>query len=163
MAIIAKNFLTGDVNQFAMNAWRGQRVEFGFGGVVATAVVDSTETGTLLPGDAVTIVGTSKGVLHVKKAAAATDVRFGFVAYNAKDINATYKKGSYISVCSSYTLVNMVTDEAIAAGTTVYYDPADGGITATSTSMGNSVGIAYEAASSAVAAGQIIRVLVKTV
>jgi hypothetical protein len=152
-------YLTADINQFGMTAIRGQRVEFGFGGVVATAVVDASEPNVIKPGDAVTVVSNSTGVLHVKKAAVG-DMLFGVALYNAKEINMSYAKGSYLSVGSAFTLVNMVAKTAITALAPVYYDFADGNVTVTASATTIQVGLAYESKDGSGADGALVRVIV---
>lgn len=143
MAIVKANFFTHSLNQFMPNRVRGEYLDWGLNADVIEVQIDASETGTLYAGDPVKIASTSKGKLKVV-AANATDKFVGFIIYNPK--HETAKAGDIVSIILRGGVMSCVTEEAIAAGTIVYYDATDGSITATPPADAQSrVGVTFEA------------------
>jgi len=116
--------MTQTLNQFSQSAERGQISLLGAEGFLVSAIVDSTETGTLNAGDAVEIISTSRGIPKVKKLAAATNKVFGFVIYNpVKNANVA---GDRIEVMITGGVMYMTASEAINADVEVEYDITTG-------------------------------------
>lgn len=146
-----KKFLSMDsvVFSYKENSMRGQIVE-GVGGSVSglalPAVVDATQVGELLPGDPVSIVATSTGTGHYKKATDNTKI-VGFVALDTK--KTSYKAGDVFTLASTGKVMQMVASTALSAGQGVYCDlttdAANIVVTAASQGNGKMVGVAEEA------------------
>lgn len=151
------------LNQFAQTAERGQIALLNADSFILSAVVDASipAQSTLKTGDLVKIVGTSKGVPHVIPTTAAADAPFGFVVFNAVK-NDGFKAGDRVEIMFTGGWMYMIASAAITAGSKVIYTPASGQVTAAvaSPSNGAIVGVALDAAS---AAGDLIRVYVKTI
>lgn len=151
------------LNQFAQTAERGQIALLNADSFILSAVVDASipAQSTLKTGDLVKIVGTSKGVPHVIPTTAAADAPFGFVVFNAVK-NDGFKAGDRVEIMFTGGWMYMIASAAITAGSQVIYTPASGQVTAAvaSPSNGAIVGVALDAAS---AAGDLIRVYVKTI
>lgn len=151
------------LNQFAQTAERGQIALLNADSFILSAVVDASipAQSTLKTGDLVKIVGTSKGVPHVIPTTAAADAPFGFVVFNAVK-NDGFKAGDRVEIMFTGGWMYMIASAAITAGSKVIYTPTSGQVTASveSSSNGAIVGVALDAAS---AAGDLIRVYVKTI
>lgn len=152
------------LNQFAQTAERGQIALLNADSFILSAVVDASipAQSTLKTGDLVKIVGTSKGVPHVIPTTAAADTPFGFVVFNAVK-NDGFKAGDRVEIMFTGGWMYMIASAAITAGSQVIYTPASGQVTAavgSPSSNGAIVGVALDAAS---AAGDLIRVYVKTI
>ena len=118
--------MTQNLNQFSQSAERGQISLLGAEGFVVSAIIDSSETGTILAGDAVEIITTSKGIPKVKKLANAGNAVFGFAIYNpVKNANVA---GDRIEVMITGGVMYMIASEAINAGVDVEYDITTGKI-----------------------------------
>lgn len=151
MAIVKTDFYTQQLNQFAPHRLRGEYCDWGLNAQVMEVEIDESQTDPLYAGDKVAIVATSTGKLKVK-AAGSGDAGYGYILYNAKKEKLV--AGDIVSVLRDGGAIYEVTDEAIAAGTVVYYDPADGGVTATAT--GKPMGIALNTIATAVETGTLI-------
>lgn len=128
MAIVKANFYAQTLNQFAPHRLRGEYLDWGLNAQVMEVQIDDSVATEVYPGDALKIVATSTGKLKVAPVAAG-DVAYGYAIYNAK--KSTFKAGDIISVLRDGGVMAQVTEEEIAAGTTVYFNPTDGSITAT--------------------------------
>ena len=146
-----------NLNQFQQTAERGQVALLCANSPVISAVVDSTEAGTLKAGDAVKLVSTSVGLPHVVKSASGDLAIAGFVVYNPVK-NDDIKAGDRVEIAITSAFVYQVASAAILAGAAVDYDYSTGKV-ATANS-----GIACCVALDAAAAdGDLIRVAVKAI
>ena len=135
MAVNKADFLKFDLNQFAPNETRGLYTSWGLSAQTVECELDSTQADPIYPGDAVSIVGTSTGKLKVVAATATTPI-YGFVVWTA-DFTKHVKDGEarYVTVLRDGGVMKMIADEALNAGATLYYDPADGTVTGTKTGL----------------------------
>lgn len=155
MAIVKANFYKHELNQFLPNRVRGEYLDWGLNADVIEAKIDASQETPLYAGDPVKIAATSTGKLKVV-AADATDKFVGFILYNPK--HETAKAGDIVSVILRGGVMSCVTEEAIDAGTIVYYDATDGSITATPPAGAQSrVGVTFEK-TSAVEGGSLVPV-----
>jgi predicted RecA/RadA family phage recombinase len=154
MAIVKTNFLSAELNQFAISTVRGQLADWGLNAQIMEVRIDDEEAGSIYAGDPVKLVSSPKGVITVK-AAAKGDAVYGFMIWDTKRTKAT--AGQYIRVLRDGGVMQMITDEAITAGTAVYIDETDGGVSATGTGLGDPIGLAVED-SAANADGSLIRI-----
>lgn len=145
-----------ELNAFSQVAERGQVALLNGANLVLSAVIDSSETGTLKAGDAVELVATSTGCPKVKKLTS-SGKPFGFVVFNAVQ-NDGIKAGQAVEVACTGAFMWMIAGSAINAGAEIEYTIASGKI-ATKAS-GSLAGMALEKAS---ADGDLIRVMVKTI
>ena len=146
-----------NLNQFQQTAERGQVALLCANSPVISAVVDSTEAGTLKAGDAVKLVSTSVGLPHVVKSASGDLAIAGFVVFNPVK-NDDIKAGDRVEIAITGTFVYQVASAAILAGAAVDYDYSTGKV-ATANS-GIACGVALDAAA---ADGDLIRVAVKAI
>ena len=144
-----------NLNQFQQTAERGQIALLTANSPVISAVVDSTEAGTLKAGDAVKLVSTSTGIPHVVKVGNSDTSLLGFVVFNPVK-NDNIVKGDTIEIAITGAFMYMVASAAIYAGVAVDYAYATGKV-ATANS-GLECGVALDAAA---ADGDLIRVAVK--
>jgi hypothetical protein len=144
-----------NLNQFQQTAERGQIALLCANSPVISAVVDSTETGTLKAGDAVKLVSTSKGIPHVVLATASDTTITGIVVFNPVK-NDGIVANDRIEIAITGAFIYQVASAAIAAGASVDYNATTGKI-ATANS-GLACGVALDAAS---ADGDLIRIGVK--
>lgn len=144
-----------NLNQFKQTAERGQVALLCANSPLISAVVDSTEAGTLQAGDAVKLVSTSKGIPHVVKVGSTDTACLGFVVFNPVQ-NADIAAGDAIEIAITGAFMYMVASAAISAGAAVDYAYATGKV-ATANS-GLACGVALDAAA---ADGDLIRVAVK--
>ena len=145
------------LNQFQQTAERGQVAYLNCDSFKMSAVVDSSEAGTLAAGDAVKIVTTSKGIPHVAKVGNSDTSCFGFVAFNAVK-NDGIKAGDRIEVVFTGGFMYMIASDAINAGASLDYAYSTGKVATANSGLG--CGIAMEAAS---ADGDLIAVYIKTI
>lgn len=121
------------------------------------AQIDSSESGTLYPGDAVKIVDSAGGVPKVVKVTADTDEVFGIINYNIK--NASFVAGMAVELSQALNVVFLYATAPIARGQRVILpDPtAYRGAVAPAAGSGGAtiLGWAFDKAS---AAGDLIRV-----
>lgn len=146
-----------NLNQFQQTAERGQIALLCANSPVISAVVDSTETGTLKAGDAVKLVSTSKGIPHVVKVGSADTATCGLVVFNPVK-NDGIVAGDSVEIAITGAFMYMVASAAISAGAAVDYAYATGKV-ATANS-GLACGVALDAAA---ADGDLIRVAVKAI
>lgn len=144
-----------NLNQFQQTAERGQIALLCANSPVISAVVDSTETGTLKAGDAVKLVSTSAGIPHVVKVGNADTSCLGFVVFNPVK-NDGIVKNDRIEVAITGAFIYQVASDAIQSGAEVDYSYSTGKI-ATANS-GLKCGVAVDAAA---ADGDLIRIAVK--
>lgn len=157
MAIVKANFYKHSLNQFVPNRVRGEYLDWGLNALVMEAKIDESQATPLYAGDPVKIAATSTGKLKVV-AADATDKFVGFILYNPK--HETAQAGDIVSVIIKDGVISCVTEEAIDAGTIVYYDATDGSVTATPPASAQSrVGVTLEK-TSAVEGGALVAVLI---
>ena len=109
--------------------------------ILHTCVVASGQSGTIVPGDVVTLAtGDATDKVVVKKAAV-TDEPIGVVVGNA--IATGFKAGDHISVFPVGSYVYMTAGAAsIARGSKLQFQ-ADGDVVATSTAENGYIGVAY--------------------
>lgn len=142
MAITKTDFYKQSLNQFMPNRVRGELLDWGLSGEVIEVQIDETQTDLLYAGDPVKIVSTSKGKLKVV-AGAVTDKFVGYIIFNPK--HETFKAGDIVSILLRGAVMNCVTEEALDAGSIVYY-AEDGSVTATAPAGAQSrVGVVFEA------------------
>jgi hypothetical protein len=141
-------------NQFALSPIKGL-VDMKFNASMISVVVDSTETGTLVAGQAVKLVDSLGGTPKVVACAADTDDVFGFVAYNIK--NSGFVAGDAMEISFHRgSIMYLEASAAIARGAKVMI-VVTGQKVATATTGKMIVGQAFDKAS---ASGDLIRVLV---
>lgn len=141
MAIVKTNFLSAELNQFAISTVRGALCDWGLNAQVMEVMIDEESVATIYPGDAVKIVSSPKGIIKVD-AAEDDDAIYGFMIWDVKSTKGT--AGKRIRILRDGGIMQMITDEAITAGTPVYFDSADGGVTATQGSLGDACGLVVE-------------------
>ena len=144
-----------NLNQFQQTAERGQIALLNANSPVISAVVDSTESGTLKAGDAVKLVSTSKGIPSVVKCGNSDTTITGFVVFNPVK-NDSIVKGDRVEIAITGAFIYQVASAAILAGAAVDYAYNTGKV-ATANS-GLACGVALDAAA---ADGDLIRVAVK--
>lgn len=144
-----------NLNQFQQTAERGQIALLTANSPVISAVVDSTETGTLKAGDAVKLVSTSTGIPHVVKCGNSDTTITGFVVFNPVK-NDGIKAGDSVEIAITGAFIYQVASAALYAGAALDYDYSTGKV-ATANS-GLACGVALDAAA---ADGDLIRVAVK--
>ena len=144
-----------NLNQFQQTAERGQIALLTANSPVISAVVDSTETGTLKAGDAVKLVSTSKGIPSVVKVGNSDTTITGFVVFNPVK-NDSIVKGDRVEIAITGAFIYQVASASINAGAAVDYAYNTGKV-ATANS-GLACGVALDAAA---ADGDLIRVAVK--
>lgn len=125
-------------------------------GASISCQVDADQATALVPGQAVAIVDSAGGVPKVEALAADTDVTFGFVVRNLKDIDFPAEKPVEIAFYGA--VMFMKAGAAIARGAFVEFDVSDNEVI-TAAGTNPSVGIALDKAG---AADDIIRVLIQT-
>lgn len=156
MAIVKSNFFAHALNQFVPNRVRGEYLDWGLNATVLEVKIDESVTDTLYAGDPVKIAATSKGKIKVVPAEA-TDPFCGYILFNPKHVE--WKAGMICSILCTNGAISCVTEEAIDAGTPVYYNYTDGSITASSTG-GRVMGITLEAVS-ATEGGTLVPVFIR--
>ena len=144
-----------NLNQFQQTAERGQIALLTANSPVISAIVDSSEAGTLKAGDAVKLVSTSTGIPHVVKVGNSDTSFHGFVVFNPVK-NEGIVAHDRVEIAITGAFMYMVASAAIYAGVAVDYAYATGKV-ATANS-GLECGVALDAAS---ADGDLIRVAVK--
>ena len=144
-----------NLNQFQQTAERGQIALLTANSPVISAVVDSTETGTLKAGDAVKLVSTSVGIPHVVKCGVSDTTITGFVVFNPVK-NDSIVANDRIEIATTGAFIYQVASTSIVAGAALDYNYSTGKV-ATANS-GLACGVALDAAA---ADGDLIRVAVK--
>lgn len=144
-----------NLNQFQQTAERGQLALLCANSPTISAIVDSSETGTLKAGDAVKLASTSKGIPHVVKCGVSDTTITGFVVFNPVK-NEGIVANDRIEIAISGAFIYQVASAAIQAGAAVDYAYATGKIS--TADSGLACGVALDAAS---ADGDLIRIGVK--
>jgi|AntAceMinimDraft_6_1070360.scaffolds.fasta_scaffold00196_16 hypothetical protein len=140
-------------NQFSQSVEKGI-VDLRFSGITIPCQVASDEAAALVPGQLVKMVDVAGSVPRVTALAADTEIIFGAVAYNIKDVNFPLDK--YLEIVSVGSVIYMEASAAIARGGLVMPVIA-GQKVATATSGKSILGLALDKAA---ADGDIIRVLI---
>ena len=156
MSITKTNFYSQELNAFVPHRVRGELMDWGLNAMQMEVEIDSTVTGSVYAGDAVKIVSTSTGKLKVVPITQ-TDAAFGFVLFNPK--KESYVAGDICTILVKDGVLNCVTEDAINAGVTVYFDVADGSITSTQPTNAIAIGKTMEKVS-AVSGGAFVKVLI---
>jgi len=146
-------------NAFAMSQLVGV-VDLKLGDTnVVSAQVDSSSAGGLVAGQAVKMVDSSDGIPKVVETSATSDEVLGYIVYNQKD--QSYKAGDKVEIAMAGTCIYLVAAAAISRGHQCQHDLTYvGGVASSVGSSGAKyVGWAYDKAT---AAGQVIRVILKT-
>ncbi len=141
-------------NQFAMSPILGM-VDLRFDFNTVAVEIDSSQSGSLIAGQAVKVVASAGGIPKVVGCAANSDEVFGFINYDIK--SQQFVAGDKCEISQGGNVVYLVSVGAINRGAQVQLDLSyQGGVkTITGSSGANIVGWAYDQAS---AAGQLIRV-----
>lgn len=119
------------------------------------AIVYASESGTLVPGDPVKLVDTTKKEIVVAKAAD-TDAIVGFIGYEATKKNS-YVANDRVTVYGDYSIMVMEASAAFAVGTELMI-VATGAKVATATAGKKVIGVALQKAT---ADAQLVQVKVK--
>lgn len=154
MAIVKTNFLSAEMNQFAISTVRGQLADWGLNAQIMEVRISEDSVAEIYPGDPVKLVSSPKGVITVEAAAKGDEV-YGFMVWDTKRTKAT--AGQYIRVLRDGGVMQMITDEALTAGDVVYIDETDGGVSKVATGLGSPIGLALEDTAAA-ADGVLVRV-----
>lgn len=145
-------------NQFQQSSYLGV-VDLPYSTNTIPCQVDSSETGTLYPGQAVKMYDRAGGVPKVVACSANSDDVFGFINFNIK--STSFSAQDPLEVSSDANVMFLYATEAISRGVKVSLDLSTrGGVRpATSGDTGDEiVGYAIDKAS---AAGELIRVKIK--
>lgn len=143
-------------NQFAQSTYIGM-VDLRFDGDTVSCQVASTQATALYPGQAVKMVDSADGVPKIVASAAASDETLGFINFDIKSV--TFPAGSDCEISLSGNVMYLYSTAAIARGAQVMIDVSTVGGVKTATGGGKYVGWAYDKAT---AAGQLIRIFIKT-
>ena len=138
-------------NQFEQSTEKGKQDLF-FNSNTLPCEIHSTETATLVPGQAVKLYDSAGGVPKVVKIAADTDKIFGIIPYIVK--KSSFVAGDRLEVASESNVIVMEASAAIARGAQVMPVVA-GSKVATATAGKTIMGFAYDKAADA---GDLIRV-----
>lgn len=142
-------------NQFQQAPVQGQ-MDLRFNTNIVAAQVDASEAGSLIPGQAVTLVDSAGGVPKVIAALTDADDIYGFVAYNIKDQVFTALMPVEIAVLHD-NVMYMTSSAAIARGADVAVVIASKKVV-TAVSGDRIIGRTYDKAT---AADQLIRVVIE--
>lgn len=156
MSITKTNFYSQSLNAFAPNRVRGELLDWGLNAMQMEVEIDSTVSSKMYAGDAVKIVSTSTGKLKVVPITQ-TDAAFGFILFNPR--KEEYVAGDIVTILVKDGILNCVTEDAINAGVTVYFDVADGSVTSTQPTNAIAIGKTMEKVS-AVTGGGFVKVLI---
>lgn len=156
MSITKTNFYSQSLNAFAPNRVRGELLDWGLNAMQMEVEIDSTVSSKLYAGDAVKIVSTSTGKLKVVPITQ-TDAAFGFILFNPR--KEEYVAGDIVTILVKDGILNCVTEDAINAGVTVYFDVSDGSVTSTQPTNAIAIGKTMEKVS-AVTGGGFVKVLI---
>ena len=156
MSITKTNFYSQELNALVPHRVRGELLDWGLSSLQMEVEIDSTVVGSVYAGDAVKIVSTSTGKLKVVPITQA-DAAFGFVLFNPKK-NA-YVAGDIVTILLKDGILNCVTEDAINAGVTVYFNVSDGSVTSTQPTNAIAIGKTVEKVS-AVSGGGFVKVLI---
>lgn len=147
--------MTINSNQFALEPVQGE-VDMTVQGQVVSAQVYASESANLVAGQAVKLRDDASGIPTVTACTANTDLVFGFVVRNPKDID--YAPGDRLEVALAGALVYMTAGAAIARGAAVEQVFSTKKVI-TSAGLNPTVGMAFDKAA---ADGDLIRVLIDT-
>lgn len=116
------------------------------GGQTISCQVGAAQSGNLVPGDPVKLVDTARGGRpRVVKAAADTDVIFGYVPYNQKEGETGYPASANVEILQQGAIVLRAT-AAFIRGIRVGIDLASTGGVKTAASNKSIIGWAYDKA-----------------
>lgn len=147
--------MTQNLNQFAMTQTKGA-VDLKAGNYnIISAAISASETGTLVPGQAVKIEDSAGGLPKVLALALATDSTFGFIARVLKQ--SEFEAKDVVEVALDGSIMVMEAGAAIARGAAVEVS-LTGNKVITSAGVNNIVGVALDKAA---ADGDLIRVMIK--
>lgn len=149
---------TQSPNQFAQAPYLGM-IDLRFPYNSVSVLVDSSQVGNLYSGSAVKIVDSVGGVPKVVGCAANSDNVLGFINFDIKTV--AFVAGSPAEISMGGNVMFLYATEAISRGVQVVLDlSTNGGVAAASAHTGSGiVGWAYDKAT---AAGQLIRVFLKS-
>jgi hypothetical protein len=141
------------MNQFALSTVAGVVALSNPAGTVS-AIIDVSESGTLVAGQPVKVVSTSNGDLKVTALAAITDQVFAYINYNQQ--NASFVAGDKCEVSILGNVMWLTADGAINAGVQVEVSLAGATTVRTKTGASNAslVGFSLDK----VATGALLRV-----
>ncbi len=145
-------------NQFAETTTLGM-IDMRFPYNSISVLIDTTQATALYPGSAVKMVDSSDGVPKVVGMAAEGDSILGFINYDAK--NVSFVAGNAAEISMAGNVMYLYATAAIARGVQVTCDiTSPGGVHTAAGNTGDTiVGWALDKAT---AAGQLIRVFIKT-
>ncbi len=143
-------------NQFAQTEYVGV-IDLRFDGDTVSAQIASTQATALYAGQAVKVVDSADGVPKVVACDADSDEVWGFINFDIKSV--TFPAGAECEVSLDGNVMYLVATAAIARMAQVMIDVATVGGVKTAAGGGTYVGWAYDKAT---AAGQLIRVFIKT-
>ncbi len=144
-------------NQFAQSSYLGV-VDLRLCLNTVSVQIDATQATALYAGSPVKIVDSAGGVPKVIGIAAESDSVLGFLNYSTK--NQTYVAGDAAEMSMSGNVITLYSAGAIARGAQVTWNLLGNGVVSAAGNTGDTiVGWAYDKAT---AAGQLIRVFVKT-
>ena len=109
----------------------------------------------LLPSNAVKLSGKAGQIKYVEPVTSDSDVPYGFIIYKAKALGSTVEFNRMFTVARFGQEMAFAFKTAITAGDAVYYDPADGFATSSSTDT-ILLGLAVETVASATSAAPVI-------
>lgn len=142
-------------NQFAQSSVKGA-LDLKMPQFTISAVVDVSESGTLIAGQPVKMVDSAGGVPKVVAIAAITDKVLGFINYGIKE--STYVAGDAVEISLAKNVMYMEASAAIARGANVM--PVISGVkVATATASNSIIGWAFDKAAGS---GELIRVVIET-
>jgi hypothetical protein len=142
-------------NQFAQIPVQGQ-LDLSYNTTTIACQVDSTQVGSLVPGQSVKLIDSLGGVPKVVAVTSDSDTVFGFVNYNVKD--RLYAAGDALEISSLYgNVMFLQATAAIARGALLKGVVATVGGVATVTAGAKIVGWALDKAANS---GDLIRVAV---
>lgn len=146
-------------NQFAQTPVLGM-VDLAYSTNTVSVQIDASQGTTLYAGAAVKLVDSAGGVPKVIGVTSASDDVFGFLNYDIKNVGYSAGEAAEVSCAGNYMYMYAAAAIARGAEVMVSVSPTPQGAVATAAGSGsNIVGFAYDKAS---AAGELIRVAVRT-
>ena len=109
----------------------------------------------LLPSNAVKLSGKAGQIKFVSPVTSDSDVPYGYIIYKAKALGSSVSANRMFTVARFGQEMAFAFKTAITAGDTVYYDPADGFATSSSTDT-IKLGLAVETVASATSAAPVV-------
>lgn len=109
----------------------------------------------LLPSNAVKLSGRAGQTKYVSPVTADTDVPYGYIIYKAKMLGSSVNANRVFTVARFGQEMTFAFKTTITAGDTVYYDPADGFATSSSTDT-IKLGLAVETVAAATSSAPAI-------